>query len=98
MTDNRWTAQEVFERMPVPPPAMPKLTDAEVAVGGHEIARILGVSTDTVYRMVRSGDVPGFKVGGVWRFFPSKVTAHLERPKGPWQQSTRSRARKRITD
>jgi excisionase family DNA binding protein len=74
-------------------------------VAGHErtvdvtdLASILGVSTDTVYRMVRSGDLPGFKLGGVWRFFPSTVKAHLERPKDAWQQSTRSRARKRITD
>ncbi len=71
-------------------------TSHECAVDLADMARILGVSTDTVYRMVRTGDIPGFKVGGVWRFFPSEVRAHLNRPKDPWAQSARSRARKRV--
>lgn len=70
----------------------------EAAVDVAEMARILRVSTDTVYRKVRTGDIPGFKLGGLWRFFPSEVNAYLERPRDPWQQSSRSRARKRITD
>jgi excisionase family DNA binding protein len=69
----------------------------ERAVDVTDLALILGVSTDTVRRMVRSGDIPGFKVARRWRFFPSTVKAHLERPKDPWQQSSRSRARKRVT-
>ncbi|NLP85449.1 helix-turn-helix domain-containing protein [Microbacterium sp. CFH 90308] len=70
----------------------------EAAVDIVELARILSVSTDTVYRKVRSGEIPGFKLGGVWRFFPSKVIAHLERPAtDPWRQSARSRGRRRVT-
>jgi excisionase family DNA binding protein len=69
----------------------------EAAVDVAEMARILGVSMDTVYRQVRAGDIPGFKLGGLWRFFPSKVVAHLERPNDPWQQSNRSRGRRRIS-
>jgi len=70
--------------------------NAETAVGIPQIAVMLGVSTDTVYRMVRSGDLPGFKLKGVWRFFPSEVKEHVKAGKSdPWQQSTRSRSRKR---
>lgn len=73
------------------------MTLEETAVDIAGMAKILSVSTDTIYRMARSGDIPGFKVKGVWRFFPSKVIAHLEQPpRDPWQQSARSRARRRI--
>lgn len=68
----------------------------EVTVDANELARILNVSTDTVYRMARTGDIPGHKLGQ-WRFWPSEVRAHISRPRDPWQQSNRSRARKRIT-
>lgn len=33
-----------------------------------EAARWLGVSTRTVYRLVQQGILPGFRVGGQWRF------------------------------
>ena len=69
----------------------------EVAVGIPQIAVMLGVSQDTIYRMVRGGDIPGFKMKGVWRFFPSEVKAHVKAPKvDPWAQSARSRGRKRV--
>jgi excisionase family DNA binding protein len=34
----------------------------------EEIARRLEVNSSTVYRLVRDGQLPGFKVGGQWRF------------------------------
>jgi excisionase family DNA binding protein len=69
----------------------------EVAVGIPQIASMLGVSTDTIYRMVRGGEIPGFKMKGVWRFFPSEVKQHVKAPKvDPWAQSARSRSRKRV--
>ena len=34
----------------------------------EEVARWLGVTTRTVYRLARKGQLPGFKVGGQWRF------------------------------
>lgn len=33
----------------------------------HEVAVILGLSTDTVYRRLEEGDIPGEKIGGTWR-------------------------------
>jgi len=50
----------------------------ETAVDTKEIARILGVSIVTVARMVREGEIPAIKVGERYRFFPSRVIAHLE--------------------
>jgi excisionase family DNA binding protein len=70
----------------------------EEAVGIPQIARLLRVSTDTVYRKARSGDIPGFKLGGLWRFFPSQVKEHMTKPKAdPWAQSARSISRKRVS-
>jgi excisionase family DNA binding protein len=69
----------------------------EVAVGIPQISSMLGVSTDTIYRMARAGEIPGFKMKGVWRFFPSEVKQHVKAPKvDPWAQSARSRSRKRV--
>ncbi|MFI8633833.1 helix-turn-helix domain-containing protein [Microbacterium sp. NPDC077663] len=50
----------------------------EAAVDTKEMARILGVSVVTVSRMVRDGEIPAIKVGERFRFFPSRVIAHLE--------------------
>lgn len=62
----------------------------EEAVGIPEIARMLKVSRDTVYRLAGSGRIPGFKVGGQWRFFPSKIRDYLSSPKDPWVQPARA--------
>ena len=34
----------------------------------EDVAERLAVNTTTVYRLVQRGDLPGFKVGGLWRF------------------------------
>ena len=34
----------------------------------EEVAKRLGLNRSTVYRLVREGALPGFKVGGQWRF------------------------------
>ena len=34
----------------------------------QDVALFLNVDPKTVYRMVNRGDLPGFKVGGSWRF------------------------------
>ena len=45
----------------------------------HEVARYLGVSIRTVYRLVSSGELRAFKVGAVWRFSQQDLDAMLER-------------------
>lgn len=34
----------------------------------EEVAQRFGVNPTTVYRLVQKGSLPGFKVGGQWRF------------------------------
>ncbi len=34
----------------------------------NEIAKILRIHPFTVTRLARKGKLPGFKVGGIWRF------------------------------
>ena len=34
----------------------------------EETARWLGVTSRTIYRLVKSGQLPAFRVGGQWRF------------------------------
>ncbi len=51
-----------------------------------EAARLLQVSTRTLQRMIRSSDLPAFKVGGQWRLRESQLTEWIERREGqPWQ-------------
>ncbi len=45
----------------------------------YEVARFLGVSIRTVYRLVRRGELRAFKVGSVWRFKQDDVDEMLER-------------------
>ena len=59
------------------------------------MARILGVSQDTIRSLALSGEIPAFKVGRLWRFDSTRVLEHLNRPRDPWAQSRRSRGRKR---
>jgi excisionase family DNA binding protein len=68
----------------------------EQAVDAVEMARLLGVAPKTIVATARRGEVPAFKAPRHWRFFPSKVQAHLEAPRDPWAQSARSRSRRRV--
>jgi len=39
----------------------------------EEVARMLHLHVMTVYRLVKEGKLPGFKVGGRWRFHRSAL-------------------------
>lgn len=38
-----------------------------------EVAAYLKLNEKTAYRLVLNGDIPGFKVGGSWRFHRSVI-------------------------
>ena len=38
-----------------------------------EVARRFGVNATTVYRLVKQGHLPAFKVGNQWRFSESRL-------------------------
>ena len=67
---------------------------SEAAVDAREMARLLGVSPDTVRRRAALGELPGVRIGRQWRFWPSEVKQHLERrssARDPWARSAASR-------
>jgi len=49
------------------------------AVDIDEIAEFLGVSTSTVRRMVKAGEIPHLRMGKALRFVPAEVLAALQR-------------------
>lgn len=71
---------------------------AEEALNIKQLAVLLQLSERTVYRLANSGVVPGFKVGGSWRFKRSRVeewmdqqTEHTQRQMGgPKRQAKRN--------
>jgi len=43
----------------------------------REVAALLRVAEKTAYTLVQTGDLPGFKVGGQWRFRRSDIDAWI---------------------
>lgn len=39
----------------------------------REVAEMLKLTEKTAYRLVSNGELPGFKVGGSWRFRLSEI-------------------------
>ena len=48
-----------------------------------EIARLLGVTGQHIYKMAASGSIPSFRVLGSVRFDPDEVADWLERKQNP---------------
>ncbi|EKF9860894.1 helix-turn-helix domain-containing protein [Vibrio cholerae] len=48
----------------------------------QEVAVYLKLNEKTAYRLVSEGKLPGFKVGGSWRFKRTDLEAWIERQKG----------------
>jgi excisionase family DNA binding protein len=44
-----------------------------------EVAALLRVSTQTLYKMLEQGQIPAVKVGSQWRFDGDKVKHWIER-------------------
>jgi len=47
----------------------------------QEVAGFLKIAERTAYMMVQRGDLPGFKVGGQWRFKRKDIDAWMEAQK-----------------
>lgn len=43
-----------------------------------ELARFLGVTRKTLYRLVQRGRIPAFKIGWMWRFREIEIHQWLE--------------------
>ena len=46
-----------------------------------EVALLLKIAERTAYMMVQRGDLPGFKVGGQWRFKRADIDTWMEAQK-----------------
>ena len=46
-----------------------------------EVATLLKIAERTAYMMVQRGDLPGFKVGGQWRFKRADIDSWMEAQK-----------------
>jgi excisionase family DNA binding protein len=44
----------------------------------RQLQELLGVDRVTIYRMLEGGQLPGFKVGGQWRFSQSEIEGWLQ--------------------
>jgi len=49
-----------------------------------EVAEYLKISRSMIYRLLKRGELPGFKIGGDWRFNAEEIDRWLEERKiGP---------------
>ncbi len=46
-----------------------------------EVAAYLKIKEKTAYRLVAGGKIPGFKVGGSWRFRQSEIETWIDEQK-----------------
>jgi excisionase family DNA binding protein len=45
----------------------------------REVATLLKINEKTAYKLVAAGKIPGFKVGGSWRFERQEIAARMKR-------------------
>ncbi|MCF6215660.1 MAG: helix-turn-helix domain-containing protein [Emcibacter sp.] len=43
-----------------------------------DVARYLKLTEKTAYRLVADGEIPGFKIGGSWRFTREEIEQWIE--------------------
>lgn len=53
----------------------------ERPIDTKEVAEMLGVTSRTVTRLAERGEIPGFKVGDVWRFHRQDILDYIEQQK-----------------
>ena len=46
-----------------------------------EVAKYLKLAEKTAYRLAAEGELPGFKVGGSWRFTKEDINRWIEKKK-----------------
>jgi len=47
-------------------------------LSARDICGALGISKFTLYRLINTGQIQGYKIGGVWRFAEEDLDAYLE--------------------
>lgn len=49
----------------------------KIPISTREAAKMLGVTPRTVVRLVERNEIPGFKVGDVWRFYREDIQHYI---------------------
>jgi excisionase family DNA binding protein len=44
-----------------------------------QVQEILGLSERTIFRLIKKGEIQGFKIGREWRFTEADISAYIER-------------------
>ena len=52
--------------------------DFEEPIGADEAAKMLGVSARTVIKLAERGELPGFRVGKLWKFRPGDIKNYID--------------------
>lgn len=52
----------------------------------QEVARMLGLSEVTIYRLAKKGEIPARKVGRSWRFSRSAIEKWVRRESASWEE------------
>ena len=60
----------------------------------REVADYLRITEKTAYRLASEGKLPGFKVGGSWRFRQSEIDAWIETQRSTALVTQRKREKK----
>jgi excisionase family DNA binding protein len=58
-----------------------------------QVADLLQLSPDTIYRYANKGTIPSHKIGGVWRFVESEIMASRDSSVDDWARNSRQRAK-----
>ena len=45
----------------------------------REVASLLKINEKTAYKLAAKGDIPGFKIGGSWRFDKGEIESWIKR-------------------
>jgi len=60
-------------------PISEQLAEMQGAITAAPLARLLGLSRITVYKMAKAGRIPSFRVGSAVRFDPGVLAAWLDK-------------------
>jgi excisionase family DNA binding protein len=51
----------------------------DTLIKAREVAPLLRLSESTIYKLVATGEIPGFKIGGSWRFALQEIEKMIQK-------------------
>lgn len=51
----------------------------DTLIKAREVAPLLRLSESTIYKLVARGEIPGFKIGGSWRFALQEIEKMIQK-------------------